>query len=323
MLSRVAENLYWIGRYVERAESVARLLDVGFELELDASGVGDLKKGPVEGVLELLGCRDAFERSRSAEKRGRAEIPRFLGLDRRDPHSIVSMIARAREDARGTQEAIGAEAWGQINQLYLYLIGGRARRRFEISPPAYLRAVRKGCVLFDGLLETTLPRTEAYHFLRLGRHLERFGQICLLLIADADALEPENADRDEDPALSAVRRAHLLQSCSAHDGYLRLYQDKIEPECVVRYLVLDADFPRSMRFCVERCRESLREIGGAGDDPYVSEAERRLGRLEGELRYLDLSEIFERGLRRFLANALDAGNRIGDQIHQTYFSVEF
>ena len=320
MLSRVAENLYWIGRYVERAENVARLLDVGFELELDAAAVSGSKNGPVEGVLEVLGCRATFERKQTVDKRGREAILKFLSLDRRSAHSIVSMIARAREDARGTQEALGAEAWGQINQLFLYLSGHRARKRFEISPPSFLRAVRKGCVLFDGLLESTLPRTEAYHFLRLGRHLERFGQIGLLLTAGADALQPEDVDEEGDPALRSVRRTHLLQSCSAHDGYLRQFQDKIESECVVQYLVLDADFPRSMRFCVERCRESLREIAG-GDDQYVSEAERLLGRLDGELRYVDLAEIFERGLAEFLSGVLDASNRVGEQIQNAYFAV--
>ncbi|HWE36417.1 MAG TPA: alpha-E domain-containing protein [Isosphaeraceae bacterium] len=312
MLSRVAENLYWIGRYVERAENIARLLDAGFEHELDDADGNDAEAGPVESVLAVLACRDAFRRRHGDA--GREAVLRFLTFDRRNSHSILAMIARARENARGTQEALSAEAWSQINQLYLYMSGPRARRRFESSPAGFFGGVKRACVLFDGLLDSTLPRTEAYQFLRLGRHLERLNQLGRLLGVRAQA------SGSADPA-RPVAWTSILQSCSAYDAYLRQFQDRIDPEGVVHYLVLDADFPRSMRFCVDRCRESLREInGGAGDD-YGSEAERQLGRLDSELRYIDVAEILDRGLGRFLAGVLEASHRVGDEIHQEYFLI--
>lgn len=319
MLSRVAENLYWISRYVERAENVARLLDVGFHLELDASGLsGDVGgQGPIESVLTILACRDAFEAMHGPGPRDREAVLRYLTFERSNPHSILAMLARARENARGTQETLSGDAWGQVNKLYLYLGSPRAERRFAASPSRFFDGIKRSCVLFDGLVDGTLPRTEVFHFLQLGRYLERVNQVSRILSVKLHGL------RDGGPigemSLRVVHWSSLLRSCSAYDAYLREHHDRIDPEGVVQYLVLDADFPRAMRFCVARCVESLREIAGGDEDEYRSEAERHLGRLDSDLRYIDVEEIFGRGLDTFLTGIQDACNRVGDEIHQAYF----
>ncbi len=316
MLSRVAENLYWMSRYVERAENVARLLDVGFFLDLDSVGIEEEGQGPVESILTILSCRSAFAKAHGVGNR--EEALRFLTFDRQGGHSLLGLISRARENARGTQEELSAEAWSQLNQLYLYLSGPRARKRFAASPSRFFEGIKRACILFDGLIDSTLPRTECFHYLQLGRHLERVNQVSRILDAKCRALRVE--EPTSEPAMRSVHWASLLRNCSAYDAYLREYQDRVDGESVVRYLVLDADFPRAVRFCVARCRESLHEIGGGGDDDeYASEAERRLGRLEGELRYIDVREIFDRGLSNFLAGVLDACHRVGDEIHHAYF----
>src|SRR4051812_41784304 len=162
MLSRVAENLYWISRYVERAENVSRLLDVGFHLELDASGLDADSRGlgPIESVLTILACREAFERSHGRDERDSDDVLQFLTFDRQNSQSILSMLARARENARGTQETLSGEAWSQVNKLYLYLCSRRARQRFLSSPPRFFDAIKRACILFDGIVDGTLPRTE-------------------------------------------------------------------------------------------------------------------------------------------------------------------
>jgi len=315
MLSRVAENVYWMSRYVERAENVARLLDAGFFHELDAAGLGGEGRGPIDSILAILACRGDFER-----KHGRGDrdaVLRFLTFDKQVPHSMLGLIARARENARGTQEALSAESWSQLNTLYLYLSSPRAQRRYASSPSRFLEGVKRSCILFGGLIDSTLSRSECYHFLQLGRHLERVNQVCRILDAKCRALNSGGSATD--PALGPVHWASLLRSCSAYDAYLREFQERIDGESVVRYLVLDADFPRAVRFCVARCQESLHEIGGGDEDAYSSEAERRLGRLDGELRYIDVGEIFERGLSNFLGGVTEACNRVGDEIHQAYF----
>jgi len=324
MLSRVAENLYWISRYVERVENVARLLDVGFHLELDASGVsrqsGDL--GPIESVLTILACREAFERAHGGPvgdgEADRDAVLRFLTFDRGNGHSIIAMLARARENARASQETLSGEIWSQVNTFYLYLSSTRAVRRFRASPTRFFNGIKRNCILFDGLVDGTLPRTEVYHFLQFGKNLERVNQISRILNTKMTGLtdgDPSAAD----PALRAVHWSSLLRSCSAYEAYLRDHHDRVDPESVVRYLVLDPDFPRAIRFCASRCVESLREISGGGEDDYSNEAERQVGRLDSGLRYIDVNEIFSQGLAAFLLGIQDACNRIGDEVHQAYF----
>ncbi len=318
MLSRVAENLYWMSRYVERAENVARLLDVGFDLELDDATLDtDREPAPVEGVLNILGCRQAFQKRYGTGTADRDAVLRFLTFDRSNSLSVLAMVAAARENARGTQESVSSEVWSQINRLYLYLNGGKAQRRFEESPSRFYDGLKRACVLFAGLIDGTLPHNEVYHFLQVGRYLERAGQIARILTDRAHQLTPLALPGDR--PLQLVHGTSLLRICSAHDAYLRTYQDQIDSEGIVQYLVLNADFPRSVRFAVERCALSLREISGADTDEYVSESERLLGRLSGELRYLEAGEIFARGLSTFLAELLETCDRVGREVHQAYF----
>jgi uncharacterized alpha-E superfamily protein len=319
MLSRVAENLYWMSRNIERAENLARLLGVGFDLELDAAGLDrDVQgHGLIGRVLTILGCRDAYERAGGSTQRD--AVLQFLTFEAKNPQSIIAMIARARENARGAQETISAEAWSHVNRLYLYLSGPKAQRRFRASPVRSYERIKQACILFDGLLDSTLPRNEVFHFLHLGRYLERVDQISRII--DAESRTLDWTETGPVPPLRLVHWTSLLRSCSAHESYLRTYHDRIDPQSVVNYLVLDPDFPRAVRFCVTRCRESLHEISGGDIDGYGSEAERRLGRLDGELRYIDVSEIFDRGLAGYLGGLQESCSRIGAEIHNTYFAI--
>jgi uncharacterized alpha-E superfamily protein len=346
MLSRVAENLYWMSRYVERAENVARLLDDGFQFELDAGLTEEHNgSGPIENILGILACRDDFQRLHAAVATGlphgnfgpaqalpvarpavtpvldsadQDAVLRFLTFDTRGCHSILSMIALARENARATQETLSAEAWSQVNRLYLYLSGPRAQRRFQASPFRFYDSIKRACILFDGLVDSTLPRTEVFHFLQLGRYLERVDMISRIINVNLRLPGPDQPASDL--PLHSVHWAGLLRSCSAYEAYLREYHDRIDPINVVRSLVLGADFPRAMRFCVARCLESLQEIAGDRDgDSYASEAERLLGRLDSELRYLDPGEIVGKGLYPFLNAVQETCARVGQEIQQAYF----
>jgi uncharacterized alpha-E superfamily protein len=318
MLSRVAENLFWMSRYLERAENVARLLDIGLYLELDAiTSPGEDGSAPVEIALAILSGGNVPRPARLSAGPHRNAVLGFLTFDRTNPNSLVSTIARARENARGTQESLGLDAWSEINRLYLYLCGQRAQRRFHASASALYATVKQSCILFDGLVQNTLPRDEVYHFIRLGRHLERVCVMGQLLHAKCRT-RPEGG-ASFDPAIELVRWTGLLRSCSAYGAYLRVERDRVDPAGVIRFLVLSADFPRAIRFCVARCRESLREIAGGDDEEYTSEAERLLGRLDSELRYSDVAEILERGLLPFLDGIRATSVRVGDEIQRTYF----
>ncbi len=299
MLSRVAENLYWISRYVERAEAAARLLDDAYHRELDAGLIGDgSAPRPLAAAARLLGG--------PVGPTGREALLDCLTFDPAGRHSIRAMIARARENARGSQETLSAEAWSQLNQLHLYLGGPRARERLHSSPFRFFDKVRRACLLFAALVDGTLSRGEVFSFIQLGRSLER---------ADVTARFVQSGFAEDGPAWDS-----LLRVCSAHEAYIQRYQDRVEPEGVVDVLVLAADFPRSVRYRVARCLEALRRISGGGEgDLGGTPAERRLGRLDGDLRYTDAVEVCGRGATNFLAGVLDRLARAGAEIQEAFF----
>jgi uncharacterized alpha-E superfamily protein len=318
MLSRVAENLFWMSRYLERAENVARLLDVGLYLELDAHRLTvENGSAPVEIALNILSCREPFRSAYPAADR--SAVLGFLTFDRSNPQSILSMVALARENARGTQETLGVDAWSEVNRLYLYLSGRRAQARFESSPSRFYTTIKQACILFDGLIHNTLPRDEVYHFLQLGRYIERVDVMGRILHAKCHSHAQEVADADL--AVQLVRWTGLLRSCSAYGAYLRVERDRVEPVGVIRFLVLNQDFPRAIRYSVARCRESLQEIAGADDDEFRSEAARLLGRLDSELRYIDVAEIFQRGLLAFLEDIQSTCQKVGHEIQRSFFLI--
>jgi len=316
MLSRVAENLFWMSRYLERAENVARLLDIGLYIELDApSTSAEDGSAPVEIALDILDSGSTFRATHPAAERN--AVLELLTFDRANPQSILTIIGLARENARGTQESLGVDAWSEVNRLYLYLCGKRAKWRFQAGPSAFYSTIKRSCILFDGLIQNSLPRDEVYHFLEVGRYLERVNVMGRILHAKCRS-HPQGTSGG-DPAMELVRWTGLLRSCSAYGSYLRVERDRVEPVGVIRFLILNPDFPRAVRFCVARCRESLQEIAGGDQDEYSSEAERLLGRLDGELRFIDVGEIFERGLLAFLDRIQITCLRVGDEIQRAFF----
>lgn len=327
MLSRVAENLYWISRYVERAEGLARLLEDAHSMALESEARAD-GAGPLDDVLLMLNAQDDFARfwdaadadhgnDRAAEQRD--AVLRFLTFNPASGASIRDTVARARENARGAQEAVTGEAWSQLNKLHLFLSGAGARARLDASPARLLARVRRECVLFAALIDGTLPRTEAYHFLQIGRHLERVDVLSRVINVHCSAPReavPAGADADE-PAVSAAHWTSLLRAASAHESYLKQARARIDPAGVVGYLLLEAEFPRSMRFSVARCLESLRWVAGGAQSGTA--AERHLGRLDSDLRYMDVDDLFRRGIDRFLGDVQNTCAAVGRDIHQAYF----
>ncbi len=331
MLSRVAENLYWIARYVERAEGLARLLEQAYSLELEAGGMTGVR--PLENVLQMLSATEAYEAYKREPAAAAAvagpsgggggigqqpveewdEILYFLTFFRKDAFSLRGMVARARENARGTQEAFTGEAWSQLNKLHLFLNGDRAARMFRATTTRVHDRVRRDCVLFRALVQASMPRTEGYHFLLVGRYLERIDLLSRIINVHCHTTTPNG-----EPAFLPSHWVDLLRATSAHEAFVTHCRDRVDPVSVVRYLLLEADFPRSMRFAVGRCLESLRAITGVGSG-YGSDAERHLGRLESELRYMDVEELFARGIGPFLVSVQEVCALVGRDIHGAYF----
>jgi len=333
MLSRVAENLYWLGRYVERVETLVRLLELALQLELDSSWQDEERERPLTRILDILSCRLDFERNDASSITGDAgskALLKWFVLDAENPHAIISMVRWARENARGTQEALSSEAWNHINRLHLMLRHPKMAKLLRVAPTRFLDHVRRGCILVSGTIDASLPRDEVFHFVQLGRHIERVsltsriirstlhkpGEVGEIAMAKGGKLE----ELITGEWFQTSKWSGLLHAASAHEAYLRRYRTEIEPVSVLHFLILEPAFPRSLNFAVSRAMTALRGVGdSAGSSDYPTEAERALGRLEGDLRFLDCVEILESGLDKFLGSVLDSTAKVGEFVSQAYF----
>ena len=265
MLSRVAESLYWIGRYVERAEDTSRLLDVHVHTLLEDPWVDEAAAS--RDLLSVMGVplpEGTLDSRRTTSR---------LAFEAGDTSSIIGALAAARENARGVREALSSELWEALNATYHALPSQQAAAERH-GPSGFFRYVRERAAVVGGLLDGTMPRDDGWRFLVLGRSLERVDMTARLLWARGHQRG------------SSSGWIGLLKSCSAHEAYLRTYRSAVEPEKVVEFLVLDRLFPRSVYASLvqaERCLAELDPgIGRAGVD---DAARRFLGRVRTDLEY--------------------------------------
>ena len=314
MLSRIADALYWIARYMERAEDTARILDVNYYTLLE--GAGGANGVGWEPLVTLTGERERFF-ARHEEATARAVFS-FLGLDVENPSSIVQCVALARENARTIRDRISREMWEALNGLYLDVTRLDVDEVLAAGPHDFCTQVKAGAHRFLGVTDATFPRDDGWHFLAAGQALERAGMTARIVDVQYQWLAPDGATPDTDNH----RWMAMLESVAAYEFYRRTYHTRIEPARVAELLVLHPHHPRSIRCSVATLREALRAIGGAGPDDYASEAERLTGRLHDGLKYDRIEDLFARGLHAFLADVLRTCRAIGEQLARTYFYYE-
>jgi uncharacterized alpha-E superfamily protein len=313
MLSRVADAIYWMSRYVERAENVARFLDVGLQLMLDLPGPHD---DPWAAVLAATGDDARFVAR--AGKVTREEVVRFLTIDPESPNSILSCLRYARENARSVREVISSEMWEQVNRSYLLARDAASTGALLDEPHDFLTEVKLASHLFVGTTYLTMTHNEGWHFGRLGRLLERADQTSRLLEAKQAILVARPADLGT--SLDENHWAALLKSVSALEMY-RKRHGQIAPDAVAAFLLLDKKFPRSIRYCLNKGERSLHAITGTPIGSSDTLAERRLGRLNAECEYALISEILAEGLELYLDRLQQRLNDLGGAIHETFFAI--
>jgi uncharacterized alpha-E superfamily protein len=314
MLSRVADALFWMSRYLERAEHVARLLDVAFHLELDLSGV---LTGPPELhwtslasiLLQPLPPHD------SAAATPQAAVSRWLTFDPANPTSIMTCVTRARDNARGVRGAISSEMWKALNKLYWQLRDPAFCARARESPYDFYEAVADGSHLFQGICDATLAHDEGWHFLQLGKYLERADKTLRILDVKYHLLQ-DLADPADLP-LCNLQWAAVLRSCLAYEAFQRRHVGRVDPERVVEFLLAEARFPRSVRYSLEAAAGALAAIEGPPHGEGKSKAARALGRVISDLQYLELDQILRGDFHSFLGELLErcaqAGRAVQDQ----------
>jgi uncharacterized alpha-E superfamily protein len=311
MLSRVAETIYWMNRYMERAGNMARVIDVNFRLMLDLPlGVSV----QWDALVRTTGDYDDF-----LERYGtptRENVISFLTFDAENANSILSCVRSARENARSVREIISSDVWEQINRFYFAVSAAAAQPL--ASPEEFFYETRLATHLFIGLLHTTMSHGPAWHFARLGRVLERADQTSRILDVKYFILLP-SVD-DVGTPLDEIQWTAVLGSASALEAYRQKY-GRVASQRAVEFLILDRDFPRSIHYCLITADRSLHAITGTPADTFRTPAERRMGQLRAEFDFTPLSDIIAGGLHEYLDAFQTKLLTLGAAIHESFFAL--
>lgn len=299
MLSRIAESLFWIGRYIERSDGTARILDVHLQLLLEDPWIEeDLA---CRSLLSVMGSEAPEDAQLTRE-----DVLNILAVDRNEPASIAYSLGAARENARRAREIVSTELWECLNTT-------RARMPRKVSSDKvhdFFGWVRERSALAVGIIESATSRDEAWQFFTLGRSIERADMTARLL-----------ATRSLTEA-SGPSWTTILRSCGAYEAYLRTYRGVPSARNAAEFLLLDRLFPRSILFSVSRAEACLRAIEPRSDRVGVSDqSQRLLGQIRSELEYRPISEILE-DLTLHMDNVQAATSKASEAIRQRYFPTQ-
>lgn len=304
MLSRTAENLYWTGRYMERAENMARLLDVSQQLAVQGR-VASHESPEWAAILAVLGAEHFYAESRGVVTEDK--VIAFLTVDRDNPSSIWCCVRAARENARALRASISVEMWESINTTWLALRDMTEESLENRDLREFYEWVKERSHLFRGVTHGTMLHDDSFAFTRLGTFLERADNTARLLDTKYQLLAAGGADND--PAANYYEWGAVLRSVGAFRAYHQTYHDTITPGRVAELLVLRADMPRSLRFCFDKVTDLLEGLA----EGRKLESERLSGEFAARLRYGQMEKILKIGLHDFLE---DVTLRIADLSRQ-------
>jgi uncharacterized alpha-E superfamily protein len=309
MLSRVADSLYWMSRYLERAENTVRRLDVTMGQMLDPGGVSDEIRW--QRLVASLGKPEGLEWSGDLES-----MARVLVFDNLLPASVTFCINGARENARQVREEISSEQWQRLNRLFHHIHSPSAAEQFEANMSDMLASVVDGIHLFKGVSDTTMIHSQAWHFIRLGRYLERaYATATLLEVFQGEPLHPKEKDM---AGYQYIELVGLLRCCTSFEAYCQVYTADVTPERVMEFLLLNEEFPHAIRFCVDAMREAIGEIQGAGGRRVPDALTAGIGRLHAMLGFTSIGEILSGDTAHFLHAIREQCLRIHELIYRHY-----
>lgn len=312
MLSRVADSIYWMSRYIERAENVARFIDVNHNITLGEAANNGQQWAP---LVYTTGDQELFKKLYGEPERD--TVLRFLAFDDRNPNSILSCISSARENARTVRESITAPMWEQVNRFYLMVRAAAQSGAALVEPTAFCDEVKLSSHALVGHTYSTMSHGEAWHFSRVGRLLERADKTSRIVDVQYFHLLPTVGDVGS--PLDLVRWNALLRSTSALTMYRRVH-GRILPDKVADFLVLDRDFPRAMRFCIMRCQHSIEEITGSKPGTFTCRTAQLAGRLRSEMDYTAIEDVIREGLHEYIDRFQRLSNGIGQALQEDFFS---
>jgi uncharacterized alpha-E superfamily protein len=304
MLSRTADHLYWMSRYIERAESLARLVDAHYRMSL-LPQAGDALTESLSSTVTALHMDEAYrEKHEAIEPRAVFE---FVSFNRDFGGSIVSCLRSARENARAVRGSLTSELWETLNSTWLDAQGFMRRKAQRADIGQFVEWVKERSHLTRGVTIGTMLRDEAFHFTRIGTFLERADSTARILTAHQSDLMPgADANAVPDPYEWSV----LLRALSAFEVYRRVYRDVITPYRVAQMLILRDDMPRSLTRCCKEVYQNLKSVS----NEHSKETERRAGEMHAMLHFTRMEAIISDGLPRFLEQFLARVRDLGDRI---------
>lgn len=315
MLSRVADNLYWMSRYLERAEHTVRILDVNLSLMLDRSETSE--EGRWQRVLELLGRPLQVPWSGSA-----ADVVRLLTFHPSNRCSVISCISAARENARQVRDEISTEQWQRLNRLYHQVTNSHLATGAESELSDFYASVLDGLHLFKGVTDTTMIHGEGWQFIRIGRYLERaYATATLLEVYYRDVMSHA---RQESNGVSYLELVGLLRSNTAFEAYCQVYTADLIPERILEFLLLNSQFPHALRYCVDALRDALLTIQQEGSSRNTPELNSMVGRVQASLSFITVKEVLETGPESYLRKVREQCSQIHELIYNYYihYSVQ-
>ncbi len=318
MLSRVADSLYWMSRYLERAEHTTRLLDVNLNLMLDESASSADRRW--SRVLQALGGpRDV------AWKGDPYALVRQLSFDTENKSSILALLINARENSRHVREQISTEQWHRLNSLYLQVTRPEMQPQPEAGtmaheaeqPTEFLQQVMEAVHQFQGVTDSTMSHGEGWHFIQVGRYIERASATAMLLEAYHDDLwgTPANDKMEGNEYLDWMG---LLRSATAFEAYCKVYTADLTPERILEFLLLDEEFPHSLRFSIDSLQHALGAIQRESGKSRADQLRRLAGRLQGSLSYSGVEEILEGDVIAYLRGIQAQCREIHNMIYDLY-----
>ncbi|MEZ0390414.1 MAG: alpha-E domain-containing protein [Verrucomicrobium sp.] len=315
MLSRVANSLYWMSRYIERAENISRLLDVNLQLILDFSHLDDeqLKEHWLP-ILRSAGDEETFFKHYSVANS--RTVTEFMTFREENPNSVISCLFSARENARQIRDQISLEMFEALNECYLFLKSKNAREIWDSGAHEFYDQIKKYSHLFQGLTNSTFSRNEGYEFIQFGKFLERADKTTRILDIKYHILLPNVSDVGG--AVDAAQWQAVLRSASALEAYRRFHMSDILPKKVAEFLIFSESFPRSIRYSLERLNQYLHLLTETAMDVCNTPEEEAFAALLAEMKTLTIDDVFNRGLHEFLGNIQTTIDRLDDFIYQEF-----
>lgn len=308
MLSRVADSLYWMSRYLERAENAARLIDVHLNLRLDQSPkvAGSRWERLAASLQTPLSSQDDPEDD--------FKMVAWLTFDLSNSNSIVSCIGAARENARQVREQISSEMWEQLNQLHLSVRPANSEEIWLAQPHQFFQSVKDGAYFFQGITDSTMNHGEGWHFIQIGRYIERIRLLGSLLDTHFSTFYQE-----PDYVIGAdhyLEWVGVLQGCAAFESYRKVYTADVTPNRVAEFLLLNPEFPHSVCFSITRLQDALNGYAEATETRKVGRVYRVVGRLRAALDFDQIDEIMAGGLHNYLLDLQEQCIQMHDALYK-------